>query len=175
MKIVDLVHRCQSGDRSAIRQLYDRFADEMFSTSLRITNDRHVSEDILQESFIQSLKKLPNLQQKENYQGWYRRIVINASLKYIKKKISFDAINEENYSQEEDNNNWYIEIPMSAIKEAIQQLPTRSRTIFSLYTMEDYKHSDIATELNISISTSKTQYRYAKKLLKAYLTKVYAL
>jgi len=174
LNIADLILRCQSGNRSAIHQLYDQFADEMFSTSLRITNDRQISEDILQESFLQSLRKLPKLKEKNSYQGWFRRIVINASLKHIKKKVSFDIINDENYSFEEESSVWYLEIPMSTIKEAIQQLPIRSRTIFSLYAIEDYKHSDIAKELMISISTSKTQYRYAKKLLKAYLTKSHA-
>lgn len=158
----------------AIKQLYDAYADEMYSSSLRITNDPQASEDILQESFLKSIDKLSSLQNIENYQGWYRRIVINASLAYIKKRMSFDDINDATIDIQEGDNHWYSEIPMSAIKTAIQQLPTRSRTIFSLYVIEDYRHKEISEELGISISTSKTQYRYAKKLLKAFLTKTYA-
>ena len=175
MNIAELVNYCQSGNRSAIKQLYDRFADEMFSASYRITNDRQISEDILQESFIKSLNNLPQLKEKMNYQGWYRKIIINASLSYIKKRLSFELINDEDYHFDKEDSSWYQEIPMTSIKKAIQQLPSRSRTIFSLYAIENYKHSEIAEELKISISTSKTQYRYAKKLLKAYLTKVHAL
>ena len=147
----------------------------MFSTSYRITNDRQISEDILQESFIKSLNNLSLLKEKTNYQGWYRKIIINASLRYIKKRLSFELINDEHYHFDKDDDSWYHEIPMTSIQKAIQQLPSRSRTIFSLYAIEDYKHSEIAEELKIAISTSKTQYRYAKKLLKAYLTKVHAL
>jgi len=175
LDIVNIINKVIKGDIPSIKQLFDLHADEMYSTALRLTNDTHTSKDILQESFIKSIENLGQLQNIENYQGWYRRIVINASLKYIKRKFTFDIINEENYQPESEDQYWYRQIPMSSIRDAIQQLPTRSRTIFSLYALENYKHSEIAKELGISVSTSKTQYHYAKKLLKAYLTKAHAL
>ena len=50
----------------------------------------------------------------------------------------------------------------------VQQLPQGSRTIFNLYAIEGYSHSEIADMLNISEGTSKSQYSRAR----AYLQKV---
>ncbi len=161
------------GSRIAIKKLYDKYADEMYSTSIRITNDCQSTEDIIQESFLKSIEKLSTLKNTSNYQGWYRRIVINASLRFIKKKIVFIDIDDNNYKSDTEDENWHDNISMQMIRVAIQQLPDRSRTIFTLYALEDYKHHEIADELGINISTSKTQYRYAKKLLKALLTKAH--
>lgn len=173
LEINNIIKKSIDGDPQAIKQLYDAYANEMYSSSLRITNDKQASEDIIQESFLKSIDKLPALEKRENYQGWYRRIVINKSLAYIKKRITFENLKDDNMVEDEGDQNWYNEIPMSSIKTAIQELPSRSRTIFSLFAIEDYKHSEIAEELGITKSTSKTQYRYAKKLLRAYLIKTY--
>ena len=48
----------------------------------------------------------------------------------------------------------------------IQSLPDGARTIFNLYAIEGYKHREIAEQLNISESTSKTQLLRARELLK---------
>jgi len=49
------------------------------------------------------------------------------------------------------------------IREAMNQLPEGGRIVFSLYLLEGYDHSEIAQILNISESTSKTQYMRAKR------------
>ena len=72
---------------------------------------------------------------------------------------------------EEESKPWYEEISFEKIKKAIQDLPDGSREIFSLYLLEGYKHREIAEVLNVSESTSKSQYRYALKLLRNKLKK----
>lgn len=130
----------------------------MFSTSIRITNDVHASEDIIQESFITSIQKLGSLTAKNNYQGWLRRIVVNNSLAYLKKKVKFEKVEDGRLIDYEEDIVWYKNISFENIKAAIQLLPVRSRTVFSLYAIEGYKHREISEMLDISEATSKTQY-----------------
>jgi len=49
------------------------------------------------------------------------------------------------------------------IVEAMNQLPEGGRIVFSLYLLEGYDHGEIAQILNITESTSKTQYMRAKR------------
>jgi RNA polymerase sigma-70 factor (ECF subfamily) len=49
-------------------------------------------------------------------------------------------------------------------------LPDGCRQVFNLYVLEDYSHKEIAESLAISESTSKSQYRRAKQLLKERIT-----
>ena len=47
----------------------------------------------------------------------------------------------------------------------IQKLPKASRTVFSMYAIDGYKHREIADILNISEGTSKWHFSSAKKEL----------
>ncbi len=55
------------------------------------------------------------------------------------------------------------------IHEAIKMLPDKARVVFNLYLLEGYMHKEIAEVLEISESTSKSQYRRACKLLQEEL------
>lgn len=55
----------------------------------------------------------------------------------------------------------------------INMLPTGARTIFNLYTIEGYKHNEIAKMLSISEGTSKSQLSKAKSVLRELVTKYY--
>ncbi|MFT7155808.1 MAG: RNA polymerase sigma factor (sigma-70 family), partial [Parvicella sp.] len=53
----------------------------------------------------------------------------------------------------------------------LQTLPTGYRTVFNLYVIEGYSHKEIAEELNITVSTSKSQFSRAKGILREILEK----
>ena len=97
--------------------------------------------------------------------------MINNSLQKIRKHIHWEPVDTERFEDYAEEGNWYEGISMDQIQGAIQLLPDGCRQIFSLYLLEDYKHREIADLLGISISTSKSQYRYALSLMKKYLTK----
>ena len=47
----------------------------------------------------------------------------------------------------------------------IEELPVGYKTVFNLYVIDGYSHKEIASQLNISLSTSKTQLFKAKRIL----------
>ena len=168
--ILSLVKQVKRNDVVALRTLYDLFSKDMLAVSFRITNDWQDAEDIIQEGFLTSFQKITQLKDESRYAGWLKQIVVNKSLASLKKRVSFQNISEVEIGEEIDNDdNWYQEISFEKITAAIQELPDGSRQIFSLFLLENYKHREIAEMLNISVSTSKSQYRYALKLLKEKL------
>ena len=167
--IQDLVKRAAENDISAIRDLYDKFSREMLSVSYRITDNIAESEDILQEAFLTSFEKIEQLEKAAAYPGWLKRIVTNKSLNAIKKRVHFSEVNEIPEWEEQDTSPWYSGISFDKIRDAIQELPDGCRQVLTLYLLEEYKHREIADMLNISISTSKSQYRYALGLLRKRL------
>jgi RNA polymerase sigma-70 factor (ECF subfamily) len=48
----DLMTRVASGDRAALRQLYDATSAKLFAVCLRILADREESEDVVQEVYV---------------------------------------------------------------------------------------------------------------------------
>ena len=58
---------------------------------------------------------------------------------------------------------------VETVRGAIQKLPNGFRIVFSLYLLEGYDHKEISEILDISESTSESQYNRAKKKLREIL------
>ena len=56
-------------------------------------------------------------------------------------------------------------IDPAVVHQAIKELPPKGRTVLVLRALEGYSHKEIAEELDITVSTSKTQYSRALALL----------
>ena len=167
--IAELVQRVRQKDMLAMRILYHQYAKAMLTLSFRITQNKADAEDIIQESFLRSFEQIAKLNEPEKYGGWLKRIVVNNSLRATKTKRHFDPIDQMEDTPEEDQSNWYEGIPFEKIKTAINKLPDGCREIFTLYLLEGYKHKEVAELMQISVSTSKSQYRYALKLMREQL------
>lgn len=168
-EITDLVERIKKKDMLAMKVIYEQSVQAMLNLSFRITQNREDAQDIIQEAYMRSFQQIHTLEHPHKYFGWLKRIVVNKSLQASKNKRYFEEIEQVEAEEEEADTPWYQGIPFTRIKEGIDQLPDGCREIFTLYLLEDYKHREISELLGIAISTSKSQYRYALKLMKAYL------
>ncbi|MGQ8337902.1 RNA polymerase sigma factor [Sunxiuqinia sp. A32] len=167
----DVIDRCKSGEREAQFQLYKLYYKSMYNTSLRIVGNEVEAEDIMQESFLNAFKKINTYEGKVSFGAWLKKIVVNRSLDYLKKrKVYFEEINEK--IVDEDNPLMETrEIDVEKIKKAISQLPEGYRVVLSLYLLEGYDHDEISEILGISNSSSRSQLLRAKLKLKDYLLK----
>ena len=138
----------------------------MLTLSYRITGNLKDAEDIIQESFIHAFSVIGQLKDDEHFGPWLKRIVLNNSLKRIKKRQIHVPLNDDHSEQTDQVGTWYESIPFFRVQEAIQNLPNGCREVLSLYLLDDYKHREIAEMLEISISTSKSQYLYGLKMLR---------
>ena len=166
-----LVTNCLKGDKTAQKQFYEMFARKMMGVCLRYSNDLATAEDYLQESFIKVFGKLSQYQFKGSLEGWVKRIVVNVVLDELRKnRILFDR-NAEVTDVLQTTDDVVSNMEAKQLLQIIQRLPTGYRTVFNLYAIEGYQHNEIANMLQISESTSKSQYQKAKiqiqKTLKA--------
>jgi RNA polymerase sigma-70 factor (ECF subfamily) len=80
-------------------------------------------------------------------------------------------IEDETYF-EERHNNFESQFSVEDIQFLIDNLPDGYRMIFNLYAIEGFKHHEIATMLNISEGTSKSQLSHARKMLQDHIIKL---
>lgn len=145
----------------------------MFNICYRITNDRDDAEDVLQESFVSAFKNLSSYNGTASFGAWLKRIVINKSLNFIKKnKVEVVPIEDRDRYEIADTEQEYEFLhSVEDVKKAIELLPDGYRLVFSLYLLEGYDHREIAEILDITESTSKSQYNRSKKKLREILNK----
>ena len=171
-----LVERARKGDQQSMHRLYTMFVRAMYNISIRIVANPLDAEDILQESFAGAFCNLEAYKGEASFGAWLKRIVINKSINHVKKqKIWFadaERLPEMDVSDEDEDNHLFAEISPEMIHEAVKTLPAKAKAVFSLYLLEGYQHKDIAVMLDISESTSKSQYQRARKLLRERLLKM---
>ncbi len=168
----ELVDRCKQGDESAFNQLYYNYCRQMYSIALRILQDSTLSEDILQEAFSSAFEKINSFSSEVSFGAWIKRIVINKALNEIKKKklIFVDVGDEVNQiEQESTNQSAYPALSVNQIQEGVTKLPEGYRVVLTLFLFEKLSHKEISEQLNITESTSKSQYNRAKKKLRQIL------
>lgn len=129
------------------------------------------AEDILQNSFVDVYTNLHKFNYQATPGAWIKRIVINNCINHLKKRrINFEEMSNvadvvDDISYKED-----CHLEVSKIKSAMNLLSDGYRTVFSLYAIEGYDHAEIAQVLDISESTSKSQYHRAKQKIKTILS-----
>jgi len=167
-----IVNKCLKGDARAQKMLYEKFAPKLLAICYRYASKHEEAQDILQEGFIKIFEKLDKYSGLGSLEGWMRRIIVNTALDGIrrnKKLLLNDDINEVGYKIESND---FIEERLAAqdLLKVLHSIPVGYRTIFNLYAIEGYSHKEIAEQLEISPSTSKSQYSRAKALLRKKIT-----
>ncbi|SFE08416.1 RNA polymerase sigma factor [Thermophagus xiamenensis] len=163
-----IITRCQKGDRSAQKALYELYAPKMFGVCLRYSGNRQAAEDFLQDGFIRVFEKIGDFRFEGSFEGWMRRIMVNLIIEsFRKKKISTEITNE--FPDIEDQEKSFSEegkgYSLDELLALIQQLPERYRLVFNMYVIDEMTHEEIAQKLNISIGTSKSNLARARKWL----------
>lgn len=164
-----LIDRCLKNDKEAQFRIYKLYYRSMYNISLRIVNNTDDAEDVMQEAFLTAFKKLSSYKGDVSFGIWLKRIVINRSLDYLRKrKVEFEEVRSDLpiYEEESDDENEYS---VDEVKNAIFQLSDGYRTILSLILLEGYDHEEVSEILGISNVTSRTQFCRAKQHLRDIL------
>ena len=172
-----LVDRCKAGDSKAQYELYHIYARSMFSICMRMVNHEGEAEDILQEAFLDAFNNIDKFRGESTIGAWLKRIVINKSVNFLRKKrlVLFEEVPDKeatlpdhsNYDHEEQS--WEVK----KVLKAIGELTEGYRLVLTLYLIEGYDHGEIAQILNITETTSKTQYNRAKNKVREKLNVTY--
>ena len=160
----DLIAESIQGSNKARYQLYQLYSKAMFNVCYRMMNNREEAEDMLQEAFVLAFQKLDTFRNESGFGSWLKTITIRTCINALnKRKLDLryiDDMHRFETAEEEPEEALYT---TENILEAMKQLPEGGRLVFSLYLLEGYDHGEIAQILNITESTSKSQYMRAKR------------
>ncbi|WP_240729759.1 RNA polymerase sigma factor [Flavobacterium sp. ASW18X] len=162
-----LVEQSKAGHSSSQYELYSCYVDAMYNVSFRILENKEDAEDIVQDSFIDAFKQLHSFKYQSSFGAWLKRIVINKSINHLKvKKVDLVPMDEHEFHLTQPTEAMLPDVlDITKIKRGIALLPDGYKQVINLYLIEGYDHLEIATILEITESTSKSQYHRAKKKL----------
>ena len=168
-----IIKGCIKGDRKAQNLLYQKYKNQLFGICLRYARNRAEAEDLLQDGFIRIFSDLYQYRPIGSFDGWLRKVMVNVALQHIRRrKRLFPIINIDQISEvAQVDESVFVKFRTKALVKMIQKLPAGYRAVFNMYVIEGFSHKEIATELNISENTSKSQLSRAKAALRAMIEK----
>jgi len=162
-----IISECNAGNQKALAELYHQFAPKMYGVCLRYAKDTNEAEDNLQDGFIKVFNSLKNFRSDGSFEGWIRRIMINVSLEKLRKQNKMYPVEDVSvYDSVNFSDDIIAKISADDLMKLIQKLPPRYRMVFNLYVIEGYSHQEIATEMQITQGTSKSNLSRAREILK---------
>lgn len=170
-----LIEGCKKGKRQAQKELYDIYSRKMMGVCLRYVNDRETARDLLQDGFVKVFTCIDSYSEAGVFAGWVRKIFVNCALEYLRKS---DVLRE---AADLDNAPELVQPDSSAVSDMsaeelmnlVNELPVGFRTVFNLFAIEGYSHKEISDMLNITESTSRSQFTRAKQLLQRKINALY--
>ncbi|WP_414001929.1 RNA polymerase sigma factor [Maribacter sp. 2304DJ31-5] len=160
------MEKCKTGHRNSQYRLYTLYVDAMYNVGIRMLGNKEDAEDIVQDSFVDAFKNLSAFKYESTFGAWLKRIVINKSINHLKaKRIPVVPMDTHEFQLKEEVNEKVEAVAIKNVKAGIDKLPHGYKQIINLYLIEGYDHNEIGEILDISPSTSKSQYHRAKKKL----------
>jgi RNA polymerase sigma-70 factor (ECF subfamily) len=178
------IKQCKKKNKKAQRKIYEEFAPVVYAISLRYLKDKDKAKDNLNETFFNVFDKIHQYTGAGSFAGWIKRIAVNNALMHFrerKKEIisdNFDYL-EDTASIQKDKEELDPKNVRQVIERAefsreemlnlVRNLPDGFRAVFNLHAVEQFKHKEIAQQLNISEGTSKSQFMRARLRLQKIL------
>jgi RNA polymerase sigma-70 factor (ECF subfamily) len=177
-----LVKKCQSGDKSAYDKLVHRYKKQIYQLAFHMCGSHTISNDISQETFIQSYKSIGKFKGKSNFSTWLQKITINVSINHLKKEMRFkhkpldeqilDNKNSPNITVKINNPIENIEARElnQQIKAAVDSLPLNERAVFTLRNHYGLTYKEIAISLDCPKGTVMSLLNSARRKLRDKLS-----
>ena len=166
----DFITACIRKERWAQKKLYEDHYSQMMGVCLRYSNNREDALDILHEGFIKVFKNIAKYQPGTSITSWIRRIMVNTAIDFYRKNIRRRTEDlEQAYHLSSSQASMVSQCTEKEILAAVQTLSPAYRTVFNLYVIEGYSHKEIAQQLDITESTSRSNLVKARTKLKELL------
>lgn len=177
-----LVKNYISGDESALASLIERHQSKIYGFIYSKVNDRDLSDDIFQDTFIKVIKTLKTKSYNEEgkFLPWVMRIAHNLVVDHFRKakKMPFQRETEEysifNYMTDNASTiesqmiTEQVEVDLTRL---LDELPDDQKEVLVMRMYQDLSFKEIAELTGVSINTALGRMRYALLNLRKIIEK----
>jgi RNA polymerase sigma-70 factor (ECF subfamily) len=170
----DLLEGCQRGEPEALRALFERHKDKVYSIALRYSGDRTVAMDIAQDAFLKLFSGIRGFRGDSSFEAWLYRIVVNSCFDHKRKTRRLmplvdgllDALQAPGDSALEE----LLRSEMSGrVQAAVAGLPAEQRIVIVLRYTQGLSYDEIAEILGCFTGTVASRLNRAHKILQRRL------
>lgn len=172
-----LVDAARRGDMRAFERLYRLHSGRVLGLCLRMTRQREIAEDCVQQTFIRAWRSLAAFEGRSSFGTWLHRIAVNEVLTHQRNRgtrsegVSLPAQDEDEgtFDSIADTTVATDGGDVMDMEHALAGLPAGSRNVVVLQAVYGYSHEEVADMLGIAVGTCKAQLHRGRKLLRERL------
>lgn len=153
-----MIRRAQRGEEAAFAALYRQHRPWVHATAARIA--RSEAEELVQETFLRVWKALPGFRHESGLRTWIHRICLNVCLRTTAKRVAArsEELSHDLPSLDPDPPTVAIlRAQVADVAHAIAKLPDEQRAAVVLRGFEGLSYREIATTLDISLTSARTR------------------
>ena len=171
-EVLELVSRCQGGDREALGAFYRAYRNDVARTLYRVLGPHSDLEDVLQEVFIEVFKSLPRFRGDSKLSTWLYRVCFNVALQRLRKRRRQAEVPlpegdkmPARYERSDATPQRTLETQerMATVYRILDQLAPKKRLVFILHEIEGHEPKEIASMVGAPVLTVRTRLHYARK------------
>jgi RNA polymerase sigma-70 factor, ECF subfamily len=176
----EAIRLAQSGDTAGFEFLYRLHRRRVYSLCLRMVNNQTEAEDLTQDAFLQSFRKIQTFRRESEFSTWLHRLTVNVVLMRFRKKSlaqqSIDEMTERDEQADRPRREFGRHdlrlagmLDRLGLQRALDQLPQGYKAMFILHDVEGYEHTEIARIMGCSVGNSKSQLHKARLRMRKLL------
>ena len=168
----ELMYRLRAGDDSALKVIYKKYWNQLYTSAFHMLQDQQACEDIIQDLFINLWNKREQIEIKASLKSY-----LFASVRYevyrqvrhgsVRSDI-FENIQDRLQTPSEYGNIEHREL-LSQVNSIVNKLSEKCKMVYKLSREEQLSHKEIATKLDISTKTVENHLNKALRQLRVSL------
>ena len=169
----EAIRRCQEGQRDPFRFLVERYGKVLYGTAYRMTRDRGLAEDLVQEAFLRVWRGMPSFRGGGNFKAWIVRILVNHVMsERRKKRVREEPLVEAIASSQNPEAGEKLVLrkeERDRVRRSLEKLPQEQREVVVLRYYTDLTVPQIARTLGWRQGTVKSRLHRALDHLREVL------
>ncbi len=168
--------RARAGDRDAQAAIYSAYARLVFTLARRMVQSPEVADEIMQDTFVEVIRKLDTYRGDAPLGAWIRKIAVNKSLMHLRSAWKRYAMplapeGEDRLVPQPEPGPGRATRAQAQIdlEAALDTLSPTARAVVWLHDVEGYTHVEIGRMMSRTTSFSKSQLARAHQRLRARL------
>lgn len=160
-----------ANDLDALAELYHATQSSVYAFCVSILKNAHDAEDMLQECYLSIHASAGSYQSTGKPMAWIMTIARNLCLMRLRQASRTEELSLEDWKDYLETNEELSTIDRIVLTECMSRLSDQERQIVVLHVVSGFKHREIASMLELNLSTVLSKYHRAIHKLKTFIEK----
>lgn len=144
------------------KHIWNQYANDVKYFIISNVKNQTIADDILQNTFIKIHTKKNTIKESSKLKFWIFTIAKNEILNYYKVFKSIEINLPQDVECFEEN---FVHTEQDCLQGILKKLPEKYKTPLFLYDIKGMKQKEIAHQLQLPLSTVKSQIQRGRKLI----------